>query len=389
MRRIITIVKSKINKNSYFGNILYSTGIWMVYHIKRIKLRMQYVKDIIKAIIKSGKVKKLHNYPETIQLPITYKCNFNCIMCGMHNICNRPDFSSDELGKILSDKLFERITTIGLNGGEPFLKPDLIDCVRKMIKLPKLEEINIISNGFFTNTIVDKLYEIHELCSAKGIKVNLSLSVDGVGDTQDFMRGKKDSWINVNKTINQIKGNKHLCDKLGIICTITKHNIYNIGEVELWARRNKLLVSYNIATVNNRIDNHDRVENFSVFNDALARKMTQEFFYKKAIQEKSQKYYGLYLYVRYHKRYSMCKCQNNSWVTLTPNGQISYCATHSDELGDAKKVSAYNIFNGNIKHLKRIKKTYCNTCSHYMQSLNVEGLKLYYHDLLDEQKIMY
>lgn len=64
-----------------------------------------------------------------IQLPITFKCNFDCVMCGMRNLISQEDFSSEELSQIISDKLFQNVTGIGLNGGEPFLKKDLVECV--------------------------------------------------------------------------------------------------------------------------------------------------------------------------------------------------------------------------------------------------------------------
>ena len=45
-------------------------------------------------------------YPLTIQLPITYLCNYDCVMCGMHHMTRYRDFTAEELGGILKDKLF-------------------------------------------------------------------------------------------------------------------------------------------------------------------------------------------------------------------------------------------------------------------------------------------
>lgn len=362
------------------------------------------VKHYIKYFIKRGilktellisyllpkKNKKIEKYPKTIQLPITYKCNFDCVMCGMRNLVHNKDFSYEDLDKILSNKLFKEVIDVGLNGGEPFLKPDIVDCVRTITtRLTKLRNINIISNGFFTDKILESLEQIKSICNEKGVKVNISFSVDGVNGMQDFMRGTKNAWNNVNNTIDRIKENKEkYCDSMAIICTITKYNIYNIEEVELWSKEKGLDVAYNIATVNERIDNYNKLEDFTIFNDEEARMCAQEFFYKKFLETKSKRYFGIYMFINQNKRYAPCPCQTNSWVTLTPNSKISYCATHSKELESALEKSAYDIFNNNIDYLKDLIKNNCETCSHYIYTLSKEGRKKYYRELLRIQKVM-
>lgn len=375
-----------LDKNSGLGCLLRSIRHWVIYYIQRSKL---YIKLFLFSAIPQRR-EKIGQYPLTIQLPITWKCNFDCVMCGMHHLVKNSDFSSDELERILSDQLFKEVVSVGVNGGEPFIKMDLVECVEVMLsKLPKLIEIDIISNGFFTDKIIDKMKKIKVLCAEKNVRVSLSFSVDGVAEIQDFMRGKKGAWQHVNETIYKIQESQAIyCDKLHIICTITKHNIANIEEVEVWAKKRGLTVAYNIATVNARIDNYDRVEDFTIFNNERARMLAQEFFYKKFLEEHSKRYYAIYRFIHDGKRIAPCGCQQNKWVTLTPDGQISYCATHSKTLGNALEESAYDIFNSNLNHLSDIVTNYCDTCSHYIYTLTKEGRKEYYRELLRVQKIV-
>ena len=380
----------KIDKNSYIGNIIYTVGFWVVYFFRRMKLLTECVCDLIKGL-HLYLDRRIMAYPSTIQLPITYKCNFDCVMCGMHHLIQNKDFKAGELEKILEDRLFSKVKVVGINGGEPFLKDDLVECVEVMIdKLKNLKYINIISNGYFTDLIVTKLHLIYGLCSAADIKVHISFSVDGIEDMQDYMRGKVGAWKNVQRTLEALKEEKGKAyDSLGAICTITKYNIYRISQVENWARKNQIKVNYNIATVNQRIDNQALVEDFTLLNDTKASMLAREFFYKKAMLEHSKIYFGLFLFLRNGRRYSPCHCQTNQWVTLTPNGQISYCATHSKELGSALDRSAFNIFNDNIEYLHQIAEQYCNTCSHYISTLNIKGRILYYKELLRVSKIIF
>ncbi len=140
------------------------------------------------------RIKALRKYPNTIQLPITHKCNCDCVRCGMHHMIERNDFNSEQLKTIVSDDLFKRVKYVGLNGGEPFLKDDLADCVKTLVEtLPRLKVINIISNGFFTKLVLDKLSEIRLITKWK-IRINLSISIYWIVYTHDFHRRKDNSF---------------------------------------------------------------------------------------------------------------------------------------------------------------------------------------------------
>lgn len=350
---------------------------------KRTGYYLRYIKNRIRNILWQGKrtVKEqkrvVRRYPTTIQLPITYKCNFDCIMCGMHHMVARKDLTAKELFDILCDPLFQKVEYIGVNGGEPFIKPDIVECFEAMLQAcPNLKTFGVISNGFFTQKILDVLSQVKPLCEKKGVTLNLALSVDGVGKIQDMHRGREGAFEHVNETVDKIlQEQKKYVDGLSVICTLTRHNIFYVNEVEAWGNEKKIDISYNIATVNVRIENEDREADFSVFSDEQARMLAQEFFYSKYIQTGEEKYFGLFLYLRDRKRYAPCPCQYNEWVTLTPDSQIGYCATHSRNLGSALETSAYEIFNGNLDYLEELKKDYCKSCSHYLYELSAEGLK--------------
>ena len=330
------------------------------------------------------KENRICDYPKTLQLPITYLCNFDCVMCGMHHMIGKKDFSAEELGEILRDELFEQVENVGINGGEPFLKNDIKECFEVMIEtLPKLKQFDIISNGYFTEHILLTLQEIKKWCNQCGIKLNLAISVDGVYDMQDFHRGHNNAFVNAENTIRRILENRDkYVDYLGVICTITKYNIERINEVVVWAEQIGIEVEYNIATVNERIENQDRVETFSVMSDEHSRMLAMEFFYCQYIKKRKEKYFAIYLFLKNFKRYADCPCMHNEWITVTPDSQVSFCATHSKVLGSALKDSAYKIVEENIYHLQEIKERYCVTCSHYAYNLNGEGIRLLYDDLM-------
>lgn len=348
-----------------------------------LKMYLKAFKRFLSLTIKSLLSNLFHNKPVELQLPITYKCNFDCVMCGMKTLIKNRDFTSQELAAILENKLFSNIKSVGVNGGEPFLKKDLenyIDVICK--KLPSLENIYIITNGFLTNIILDKLCILKKICSQYNVLLNISVSVDGIGEIQNMHRGNSLSSKMTFATIDNILSDKDkYCDSLNCICTITKQNIEYINEVEAWAIEKKVLVNYNIATIHKRINNDYKYDDFSIFTDEHARLLAEEFFYAKFRETKSEKYYAIYLYIRDKKRYAPCIYRNRG-VTLTPNNELLYCATFSKEIGNALENDAYELYFKNKEYKKVLKKEYCSNCSHYIYGLSPIGYIKYCKELL-------
>ena len=333
-------------------------------------------KDDEKEIIKE--------YPSVIQLPITNKCNMDCVMCGVHNHINDLDIFANDYQQILEDELFKNVHTVGINGGEPFLKSDLVECIEKIIKaLPRLKNMYIITNGYLTDIIEDKLFQIKKLCNKRGVFLSVSISVDGVGDLQDFHRGLKGAFYRCDKTCDILKyRKKELADRIGIICTITRHNIARINEVCIWAESKGINVNYNIATENVRIDNYGKLEDFSVFSDEISRALAEEFFYAQYVKTGSEKYFAIFLFLKYKQRFAKCPYKTNEWITLLPNGDIAFCAPRSKTLGSAINESAYTIVKKDIEYIGEIKNRYCNTCGQYITELDVSGKEKMYSDII-------
>ena len=313
-------------------------------------------------------------YPDTIQFPITYKCNFNCIMCGMNKLQNKKEMDPGSIKKILGDDYYTHIHTVGINGGEPFLRNDFRECINAIIEsLKEINRLNIISNGYYSKKILEGLSYIRE--KWPGVYVNLSISMDGVGGKQDIHRGKRGAFNNAQNTINEIrKDYEKYVNNLDLICTVTKRNVWHVYEVEEWAKRNGLFVNYNIASVNKRIENEDKSDAFLIQTDMMALYMAREFFYGQYLKTGQENYFAIYLYLLYGKRFALCPYKMNEWVTVLPDGDIEYCATRSKALGSGFQDSTKKILTDNQDYFLDLQSKYCDDCSHYMYLLDEEGL---------------
>jgi len=258
-------------------------------------------------------------------------------MCGLRKQARDKDFTPSELDHITKNALFGRIETVGIHGGEPFTKTNLMEYVDILIKnMPRLKRLEFTSNGYFTKNILSTMKEIKQQCGQRGIEVFLGLSLDAVGDLHDFIRGQEGVFDRISETCVKLLENRAAyCDGLSLICTINKHNVYSLNEVETWAAWKGIPVSYDFAVENGRLLNTDRYDDFTIFNDPLARKMTVEFFYQKYRETLSPKYFSLYYFLVYKKRLGECIFKNGGGFTLTPGKQIVYCTDTYRELGDA------------------------------------------------------
>jgi len=167
--------------------------------------------------------------PPLIIWEISNKCNLKCAMCVLFgkNKIKQPkgkELSFEEVKKIINDikkayRLLPFKPFIGITGGEPFMRKDLIEILRYLRK-----------NGFMfsvtTNFSIPNERMIRGMINS-GLS-DLRVSIDGPKEVHDKVRGMKvfDKVINNIRLIRQDKRGKKLPIKIN--CTISKYNIDTI-----------------------------------------------------------------------------------------------------------------------------------------------------------------
>jgi len=114
-----------------------------------------------------------------IHLDITGKCNFFCKHCHMADFYNHEKTYKD-LIRILNELKRNKIKRIALSGGEPFLRKDIFEIIKKCPK-----EISILTNASLINkSILNKL----KLIEKKDNKIiTFRISLDGLA-AHDIVR---------------------------------------------------------------------------------------------------------------------------------------------------------------------------------------------------------
>lgn len=139
-------------------------------------------------------------YPSYVILFVTARCNARCKMCfymeQIENPEKDPELTVDEYEKISTS--IKSVGTLGISGGEPFLRDDLKEIIKIFYKNCPPSAVDLPTNGFYTEKILQQVEDVLRYC--KDTVIDIQLSVDGPEDVHDEIRGLKGSYHNMRET---------------------------------------------------------------------------------------------------------------------------------------------------------------------------------------------
>lgn len=159
-----------------------------------------------------------------LNIEIVNVCNFKCNHCyGSFPKIQRPEYISFHwLEKTLCDLNSLHTKSISITGGEPTLHPQFIEIVQFFLK--NGFEVCVFTNGSKPD-VISKL-----LKSTQQYHFRIKVSLDGLSDVHNAIRGNKGAFENAIKTLDNIFMNKNV--SLCISTTIQRDNIANIKELD-------------------------------------------------------------------------------------------------------------------------------------------------------------
>lgn len=158
-------------------------------------------------------------------LEITRRCNLKCVYCGSDCSAEavRQELPTEtwiEIARQLAQDFPPRQVMIAVTGGEPLLKPDVLDLFRELRRLG-------FSFGMVTNgVLVDK--ELARQLVETGIG-SISLSLDAPPEANDAVRGKGTA-DKVEAAIENLRAVGY-SGKLEIISTLTTPTVAHLDEM--------------------------------------------------------------------------------------------------------------------------------------------------------------
>jgi MoaA/NifB/PqqE/SkfB family radical SAM enzyme len=293
--------------------------------------------------------------PTVVSLAVTNRCNSHCIMC---NIWKRArdfpeiknlELSSHQIINIFAGCLFKELVELDLTGGEPHLRDDLADIVLEVIKLkksslPKLRSIVITSNGFLTRRIITNYRVILQALKDTNIDLVSVISLDGIGDVHDQIRGTGGAFKLALETLGELSELKKEYPHLipGIKTTILPQNFAVLHDILDFALANNLF--YIISPVlftEARFINMDRRDEIT---PAPAEyKQVQDFYTRHEL--KTSYYYTKELgYLKTGRKKWSCAALFN-YLFIDFDGKVYPCEIISGPIGNVKEQDIKDIWN--------------------------------------------
>ncbi len=176
--------------------------------------------------------------PFNLTLSVTNRCVAKCRTCSIWKIyTDNPDLAESEL---TADEWRNVIKSIGrspawitISGGNQFLRSDLPRIIDYVVAYCKPVIINIPVSGTMPEATCNITEDILKICSANGVKLIVNISLDGLHEKQDYIRGTEGDFIKTLEAYRRLKLLKKRYSRfsLGVYTVVSKFNAGDIKEI--------------------------------------------------------------------------------------------------------------------------------------------------------------
>jgi cyclic pyranopterin phosphate synthase len=164
-----------------------------------------------------------------LRLSLTDRCNFRCSYCAPGGEQGGDPLTREELARVV--RLFADlgVRRVRLTGGEPTLRPDLLDVVRDVRTIPGIEEIALTTNG---HTLANLAVPLREAGVAR-----LNVSLDTLDpDRLHRLSGRAASLDRIVAGLHAAKGAGFASVKLNVV-VVRGENEGELGALTRFAWR--------------------------------------------------------------------------------------------------------------------------------------------------------
>ncbi|TAN32501.1 radical SAM protein [Patescibacteria group bacterium] len=279
-------------------------------------------------------------------LAVTYNCNARCVMCDIWKIKNFSELAPEQFLKLPAS-----LRDVNISGGEPFLRRDLPQIIHNVKKACPAARLVISTNGFATGLILAQMRKIFEIKPNIGI----AISIDGIGEKHDEMRGIRGGFNMAMKTLEGLKrmGMKNL--RLGF--TVTERNINELGRVYNLARKEGVEFTNSFAQSSDIYFGGKQNTDFKDMDSGSGAGMTKEVLraqYRHLIRAElsgwnikrwARAYYahGMYNFIT-GKQAELSSAPGRDFFFLDPSGEIYPSVVHNFRMGNIRAVQGFEQF---------------------------------------------
>lgn len=273
--------------------------------------------------------------PKILSYLITDYCNSHCITCSIWKNKEIHEISLEKLEEVMKKPLFQNIQHVGISGGEPSTCQNLFEHIKIIINtLCSLESLSITSNCINSDFWIENLGQIYDLCYKKHIYFQLNISLDGIGNMHDSIRGTKDNFYNTNKVIHFVIGQNI---PYQLHATIDRYNVYHINKIFDFAKKLNADIIFRLASEIYRLENKEQLEKVAL--DDKQKSFFCDFLQSESLWDYT-KSPGRKLFYKHlvrqvlgdGKRSAPCYFKHEG-VVLASDGTLSFCSRFKKDFG--------------------------------------------------------
>jgi len=342
----------RVNKNIYPGQYLYAPGVFVGFLAWHLGLNRNPLPR-----------KNL----DTLIFFITGDCNLSCRHCFYWKQLNKHnDISFDEIRKGFGS--FGKIRNLLLSGGEPFLRKDILEICRFFRENNKIEFLSIPTNGFLPEVIEAK---VEEILNKLDIPLTVGLSLDGMNDYHDTLRGREGSFNRVIETYHKLSPLKksHPGFTITVNPVVTMYNVDEIVRLAGFVKEEMPEIDYFwlcIARGNPKSPDQTPPDTMALRN--LYKKINEIFYKNRRDIIPAVKIWDRIFEMKMNvleRKIQVVPCQAGNLIgVLDANGDVRACELR-EAFGNIKEQEFLSIWNSYLADLMResIKNKDCY-CTH-------------------------
>jgi cyclic pyranopterin phosphate synthase len=299
-------------------------------------------------------IDKYNRKIDYVRLSITDKCNFRCNYCMNEDAEFMKDnelLSLNEIEKLVKALKELNFKNIRLTGGEPTLRPDIID-IAKIIQ-NYFGEFNITTNGSL-------MYILSKDLKKNGLK-NVNFSLDSL--TRETFRDitKRDD---LNNVLNGLEKSLEIGLNVKLNTVIQKRNFNEVFELIEFAAKHKLPIRFiELMPIGNNYNEDDFISE-----DTLKSKIKEKYSlipYNKNFGIGPSKYYiikEINSYIGFISAMTHNFCSSCNKIRIAANGDIYPCLAFDYHISIKNVIKNENLLKEKIKMavLEKPQKHYLN-----------------------------
>jgi molybdenum cofactor biosynthesis protein A len=136
-----------------------------------------------------------------LRLAVTDRCNLRCFYCmpeeGIKYIPKKLLLTYEEIERLVTIMAQMGIIKIRLTGGEPFVRTDLMQLIRKIITIPGIQDLHLTTNGILTAPHIPEL-------KALGVS-SVNLSLDTLNSERFNQITRRDEFVATWKSLELLQ----------------------------------------------------------------------------------------------------------------------------------------------------------------------------------------